>query len=62
MEALGLGPDACLQRRPALVYGRVTGWGQDGPLALAAGHDIFTALSGALHSSARRAAAAPTPA
>jgi len=61
MESLGLGPDVCLQRRPALVYGRVTGWGQDGPLAQAAGHDInYTALSGALHSSARRNSP-PTP-
>ena len=61
MESLGLGPDVCLQRRPALVYGRVTGWGQDGPLAQAAGHDInYTALSGALHSSARHGSP-PTP-
>ena len=61
MESLGLGPDVCLQRRPALVYGRVTGWGQDGPLAQAAGHDInYTALSGALHSSTRRGSP-PTP-
>jgi alpha-methylacyl-CoA racemase len=49
MERLGLGPDACLARRPLLVYGRMTGWGQDGPLAHAAGHDInYIALSGAL--------------
>ncbi len=49
MERLGLGPDACLARRPRLVYGRMTGWGQDGPLAQAAGHDInYIALSGAL--------------
>ncbi|MBT2323132.1 CoA transferase [Variovorax paradoxus] len=61
MESLGLGPDVCLQRRPSLVYGRVTGWGQTGPLAQAAGHDInFIALTGALHSTARRDAA-PTP-
>lgn len=61
MEALGLGPDACLARRPALVYGRMTGWGQNGPLSQAAGHDInYTALSGALHSCARRGAP-PTP-
>lgn len=61
MESLGLGPDVCLQRRPSLVYGRATGWGQTGPLAQAAGHDInFIALSGALHSSARRGAG-PTP-
>ncbi|MFO7634524.1 MAG: CaiB/BaiF CoA-transferase family protein [Caldilinea sp.] len=50
MERLGLGPDACLPRNPKLVYGRMTGWGQDGPLAHAAGHDItYIALSGALH-------------
>jgi crotonobetainyl-CoA:carnitine CoA-transferase CaiB-like acyl-CoA transferase len=49
MERLGLGPDACLARNPALVYGRMTGWGQDGPLAHAAGHDLnYIALSGAL--------------
>lgn len=50
MERLGLGPDALLARRPALVYGRMTGWGQDGPLAHAAGHDItYLAATGALH-------------
>src|SRR5437016_1750544 len=50
MERLGLGPDACLARNPRLVYGRMTGWGQTGPLAQAAGHDIdYIALSGALH-------------
>src|SRR5881227_1196826 len=50
MERLGLGPDECLARNPALVYGRMTGWGQDGPLAGTAGHDInYVALSGALH-------------
>lgn len=49
MERLGLGPDACLARQPSLVYGRMTGWGQDGPLSRAAGHDAnYTALSGAL--------------
>src|SRR3712207_4575512 len=49
-ERLGLGPDACLARNPRLVYGRMTGWGQDGPLARAAGHDInYIALTGALH-------------
>ena len=49
MERLGLGPEACLARNPRLVYGRMTGWGQDGPLAQAAGHDInYIALSGAL--------------
>jgi alpha-methylacyl-CoA racemase len=50
MEKLGLGPDVCLGRNPKLVYGRMTGWGQDGPLAHAAGHDInYIALTGALH-------------
>jgi alpha-methylacyl-CoA racemase len=49
-ERLGIGPDACLARNPRLVYGRATGWGQDGPLAPAAGHDIgYIALSGTLH-------------
>lgn len=49
MEKLGLGPDACLGRNPRLVYGRMTGWGQDGPMAKAAGHDInYIALAGAL--------------
>ena len=49
MERLGLGPDVCLARNPRLVYGRMTGWGQDGPLAQAAGHDInYIALAGAL--------------
>lgn len=49
MERLGLGPDVCLERNPALVYGRMTGWGQDGELAQAAGHDLnYIALSGAL--------------
>ena len=50
MERLGLGPDVCLARNPRLVYGRMTGWGQAGPLAHTAGHDIdYIALSGALH-------------
>lgn len=50
MERLGLGPDICRERNPSLVYGRMTGWGQDGPLAHSAGHDInYVALSGALH-------------
>lgn len=49
MERLGLGPDAALQANPRLVYGRMTGWGQEGPLALAAGHDInYISLTGAL--------------
>lgn len=50
MERLGLSPEVCLARNPPLVYGRMTGWGQAGPLANAAGHDInYIALSGALH-------------
>jgi alpha-methylacyl-CoA racemase len=50
-EKLGLGPDVCLARNPRLVFGRMTGWGQEGPLASAAGHDInYIALTGALHS------------
>ncbi len=50
MERLGLGPDVCLARNSRLAYGRITGWGQEGPLAQAAGHDInYIALSGALH-------------
>ncbi|MHB8511632.1 MAG: CaiB/BaiF CoA transferase family protein [Actinomycetota bacterium] len=51
MERLGLGPELCLQKNPRLVYGRMTGWGQDGPLANAPGHDInYISLSGVLHS------------
>ncbi len=54
MERLGLGPDACLARNPRLVYGRMTGWGQDGPLAPRAGHDInYIALAGVLHAFGR---------
>ena len=50
MERLGLGPDVCLARNPRLVYGRMTGWGQSGAFAHAAGHDInYLSLSGALH-------------
>jgi alpha-methylacyl-CoA racemase len=50
MERLGLGPDVCLVRAPRLVYGRITGWGQDGPLASTAGHDPnYIAITGALH-------------
>ncbi|MDE2503646.1 MAG: CoA transferase, partial [Burkholderiales bacterium] len=59
MERLGFGPDAVAARHPRLVYGRVTGWGRQGPLAQAAGHDInYVALSGAM-SSARRAGELP---
>jgi alpha-methylacyl-CoA racemase len=54
MERLGFGPEPCLKLNPRLVYGRMTGWGQDGPLAKAAGHDInYIALTGALHSIGR---------
>jgi alpha-methylacyl-CoA racemase len=54
MERMGLGPDACLARNPKLVFGRMTGWGQTGPLAHVAGHDInYLALSGALSLGAR---------
>jgi alpha-methylacyl-CoA racemase len=61
MERLGLGPDACLSRNQRLVYGRMTGWGQTGPLAGAAGHDInYISLSGALHS-VGRAGERPVP-
>ncbi len=50
MERLGLGPDIALARNPKLVYGRMTGWGQEGPLSRAAGHDInYIAITGALH-------------
>jgi len=55
MERLGLGPDVCLKRKPSLVYGRMTGWGQHGPLAQAAGHDPnYIALAGVLHTIGRR--------
>jgi alpha-methylacyl-CoA racemase len=54
-ERLRIGPEDCLRRNPRLVYGRMTGWGQDGPLAPTAGHDIdYIALSGALSTCARR--------
>ena len=54
MERLGLGPDVCQARNPKLVYGRMTGWGQTGPLASAAGHDLnYVALTGLLSLSAR---------
>jgi alpha-methylacyl-CoA racemase len=60
-ERLGVGPDDCLDRNPALVYGRMTGWGQDGPYAQAAGHDInYIALAGAL-GPIGRAGEAPVP-
>jgi alpha-methylacyl-CoA racemase len=54
MERLGLGPAPCMERNPRLVYGRVTGWGQTGPLSQAAGHDLnYVALSGMLHAMGR---------
>jgi len=50
MERLGLGPQECLERNPRLIYGRMTGWGQSGPLAQRAGHDInYISLNGVLH-------------
>ena len=56
MERIGLGPDVCLKRNPRLVYARMTGWGQEGPLSHAAGHDLnYIALSGALHAIGKRA-------
>lgn len=61
MERLGLGPDLLLADNPRLVYGRMTGWGQDGPLAADPGHDIdYIAISGALHAFGR-AGDKPTP-
>jgi alpha-methylacyl-CoA racemase len=61
MERLGLGPDVLLKKNPKLVYGRMTGWGQDGPLAPRAGHDInYIALTGVLHAIGR-AGTAPVP-
>jgi alpha-methylacyl-CoA racemase len=55
MERLGLGPDVCLARNPRLVYGRMTGWGQEGPIAHAAGHDInYIALAGTLYHIGRK--------
>ena len=54
MERLGAGPDICLKNNPRLVYGRMTGWGQTGPLAQSVGHDInYIAISGALHAIGR---------
>lgn len=54
MERLGIGPEPCLARNPHLAYGRVTGWGQEGPLAPTAGHDLnYIAMTGALHAIAQ---------
>jgi alpha-methylacyl-CoA racemase len=61
-ERLGLGPAECLARNPALIYGRMTGWGQEGPLAGQAGHDIaYIALTGALHAFGQAGAAPQIP-
>jgi alpha-methylacyl-CoA racemase len=61
-ERLGLGPEACMAVNPRLVYGRMTGWGQDGPLAQAAGHDInYISLSGVVHSVGRAGEAPVIP-
>ena len=61
-ERLGIGPDDCLKRNPRLVYGRMTGWGQDGPMADAAGHDLnYIALAGALHPIGRSDSPPPPP-
>jgi len=61
MEKLGLGPEICLKNNPKLVYGRMTGWGQEGPLSKFAGHDInYLSLTGALHSIGRKDSN-PTP-
>ena len=55
MERLGFSPDSCMRANPKLVYGRMTGWGQDGPLAKAPGHDInYIALTGTLHAIGRK--------
>jgi len=62
MERLGIGPAVCHARNPRLVYGRVTGWGQDGPLSHAAGHDInYIAISGALHAIGRASSGPVAP-
>lgn len=62
MERLGLGPDVCVRVNPKLVYGRMTGWGQQGPLAQAAGHDLnYVALTGLLSLSARAGQAPIVP-
>lgn len=62
MERLGLGPDVCQEKNPKLVYGRITGWGQTGPLAQAAGHDInYLALSGMLQAIGRSDSPPPPP-
>src|SRR5690606_25216026 len=61
MERLGLGPEVCVARNRGLIYGRITGWGQEGPLARSAGHDLnYIGLTGVLHAIGR-AGQPPTP-
>ncbi|MES2172354.1 MAG: CaiB/BaiF CoA-transferase family protein [Pseudomonadota bacterium] len=62
MERLGIGPDICLARNPRLVFGRMTGWGQSGPLAMRAGHDInYLSITGALHAMGEQGQPPPVP-
>lgn len=62
MERLGVGPDICLARNPRLVFGRMTGWGQSGPLAMRAGHDInYLSITGALHAMGDQGTSPPVP-
>jgi len=62
MERLGVGPDVCLAANPRLIYGRMTGWGQEGPLRMTAGHDInYIAMTGALHAIAQKGASPTVP-
>lgn len=62
MERLGLGPEACWEENPALVYGRITGWGQDGPLSARAGHDLnYAAMAGAIYSMGKEGQPPPVP-
>jgi alpha-methylacyl-CoA racemase len=62
MERLGLGPEVCRERNPRLIYARMTGWGQDGPLARAAGHDLnYIGLTGVLHAIGRAEGPPPPP-
>ena len=62
MERIGLGPEVCLARNPRLVYGRMTGWGQSGPMAHAVGHDLnYVGLTGVLHAIGRPGGPPPPP-
>jgi len=62
MERLGIGPDICMMHNPKLIYGRMTGWGQTGPLAHAAGHDInYISLTGSLHAMGEKENNPPPP-